>query len=373
MFRAHSPPSAVAATAIPGLHPAAGWEAGRIRVAAGREAGSRIDKQFVSPTRGSARRTARTGVLSSLPFSRSRSSCARPQLTRAARCQIASGGQGPVREAECNTSRRARGRDNPWSGENLDEVVRLLARAGAAGTDRAAGRSPPSPDVGVDRRRRWPRYPCAVERAPGVALRRRQSGARRAGRPGRRARPPAAGDDGTSRPTAVERRLRRGRRIAAEQHVGGLVGRPRRLGAVHQLGHLRRQRPLGRAARWGAAACSSSERLDAPRPGAARTSAGEPAISSSPICIQYWRNWYGLVLAGSSHTAPPSVLPSFDAVGCASSSGQANACTAAPASCADQVDAGDDVAPLVGAADLDLARRGARGATGSRWPAAACS
>jgi hypothetical protein len=50
MFRAHSP-RALCRDSIPGLHPAAGWEAGRIRVAADREADSRIDKQHVDDPR----------------------------------------------------------------------------------------------------------------------------------------------------------------------------------------------------------------------------------------------------------------------------------------------------------------------------------
>jgi hypothetical protein len=47
-----------------------------IRVAAGWVASSRIDRQFdpADPPEGDRPRTARTGVLSSLPFSRSRSS-----------------------------------------------------------------------------------------------------------------------------------------------------------------------------------------------------------------------------------------------------------------------------------------------------------
>ena len=39
----------------------------------------------------------------------------------------------------------------------------------------------------------------------------------------------------------------------------------------------------------------------------------------------------------------------------------------------DQVHAREDVAPLVGAAQLELAAAGGRGARGSRWPAGACS
>ena len=78
------------------------------------------------------------------------------------------------------------------------------------------------------------------------------------------------------------------------------------------------------------------------------------ATSSSAICIQCWRNWYGLVLAASSHTRAPVVLPSFDP-SAAVSSGHEKAWTCSPRLAPDQVDAGDDVAPLVGSADLDRA------------------
>jgi hypothetical protein len=52
-----------------------------IRVAAGWDADSEIDRQSLEPP-GGDRRTARTGVLSSLPFSRSRSSGTRRDLGR---------------------------------------------------------------------------------------------------------------------------------------------------------------------------------------------------------------------------------------------------------------------------------------------------
>ena len=57
--------------------------------------------------------------------------------------------------------------------------------------------------------------------------------------------------------------------------------------------------------------------------------------------------------AGSSQTLAPVVLPSFVPSG-AVRSGQASPWTAAPLDRPDQVDAGQDVAPLVGAADLQL-------------------
>ena len=115
------PPSACR-DSIPGLHPAAGWEAGRIRVATDPEAGSRIDKQHIIPTRGSGRRTARTGVLSSLPFSRSRSSWHVPNEGSVP----FPADQRPVREADLDLSRHQWALQ-PWSGENLDQMMRLLA------------------------------------------------------------------------------------------------------------------------------------------------------------------------------------------------------------------------------------------------------
>jgi hypothetical protein len=64
-----------------------------IRVAAGRVADSRIDRQLFAPPGGGAR-TARTGVLSSLPFSRSRSSGTRSELGLRGRLGV---GAGPFR------------------------------------------------------------------------------------------------------------------------------------------------------------------------------------------------------------------------------------------------------------------------------------
>jgi hypothetical protein len=121
MFRAHSP-RALCRDSIPGLHPAAGWEARRIRVATDLAAGSRIDKQCTIPTRGSGRRTARTGVLSSLPFSRSRSSWHVPNEGSVP----FPADQGRSARRMCTLAARPRARQ-PWSGENVDEVVRLLA------------------------------------------------------------------------------------------------------------------------------------------------------------------------------------------------------------------------------------------------------
>ena len=74
----------------------------------------------------------------------------------------------------------------------------------------------------------------------------------------------------------------------------------------------------------------------------------------SSACIQCWKNWYGEVRSADSQTRAPVVLPSFVPSG-AVSSGQHRAWTAAPVAPADQVDAREDVAPLVGAADLELA------------------
>ena len=72
------------------------------------------------------------------------------------------------------------------------------------------------------------------------------------------------------------------------------------------------------------------------------------------MLIQCWKNAYGDVSSGSSHTRAPVVLPIFEPSS-AVSSGQHRACTAMPRLAADEVDAREDVAPLVRAADLQLA------------------
>ena len=77
--------------------------------------------------------------------------------------------------------------------------------------------------------------------------------------------------------------------------------------------------------------------------------------SASAVLTKYWYQAYGLVICGSSHRLPPPVdLPNL-VPSAAVTSGTVSACTVAPELLADQADPGDDVAPLVGAADLQRA------------------
>ncbi len=71
--------------------------------------------------------------------------------------------------------------------------------------------------------------------------------------------------------------------------------------------------------------------------------------------MKYWYQAYGLVISASSHRLPPPVdlpnlVPSADVT-----SGTVSACTDRAEHLADQPHSGDDVAPLVGSADLQRA------------------
>ena len=208
-------------------------------------------------------------------------------------------------------------------------------------------------ELGSSRRATTPLhwYPRALERATDVALRRAQSDAHQqlddvvelAARAARRRH--LARHRG-------ERRRRRGGRIAAEQDVGGLVGRLRRLRAVHQLGQLARQRPLADAALGrlrGARRSSPAPR----RAAASRTAAGSRRSRRRRPGSRTGGTGTGLVLSGSSHTAPPVGLAELGAVALQQQR-PGEAVRRLAGRLADQVDAGGDVAPLVGAAHLQL-------------------
>ena len=207
--------------------------------------------------------------------------------------------------------------------------------------------------VCVERPGRWP------GRRPGRAggrtslVRDGQAGARRAGRA-----PASPSSSPATSTTAPRRRTTsstpRRRRVGSPPNstsaaASAVATRPR---AVHQRGHLVGQRALGepplgrrgvlgeqspRSRRAGAATASSgtcrpSRRRSAPRTGGtgtARSAPGRATPRRRPTC----------------RTSSPSALVISGWV-------IANACCAEPA--ADQVDAGDDVAPLVGAAGLQL-------------------
>ena len=74
----------------------------------------------------------------------------------------------------------------------------------------------------------------------------------------------------------------------------------------------------------------------------------------SSVWMKCWYSSYGLVRSGSSQTRAPVVLPSL-VPSAAVSSGQHRAWTVVPVLAPDQVDPRQDVAPLVRAADLELA------------------
>ena len=152
----------------------------------------------------------------------------------------------------------------------------------------------------------------------------------------------------------------------APGRFGGLVGC---VAPVQQRGGFRRQHLLGFVD------LAALQRLQLAR---SRSSAGSVnsfrnlTTSASSALRQYCQKSYGLNWSALSQTAPLAVLPilSPDAV---VSSGvvSANSCGAAHA--AAEVDAVDDVAPLVRAAHLQAAV--VRGATArrSRRPAGSCS
>ena len=178
-------------------------------------------------------------------------------LFRGARRSL--GRSATLQEGLCRTATRHQ--------EKLDEVVDLRPAAGE-GSARGGVSAPLSCGVDADHDAVAP-VPCALQRAPGVALRARRGRPVRATRRRRRARRSRPVDEGTSRATAASAACRRHRRVAAEQHVRGLVGRRCRLSAVHQLGQLVGQRPLRRRvvraparARRSSASTSSSGRVE---------------------------------------------------------------------------------------------------------------
>ena len=210
-----------------------------------------------------------------------------------------------------------------------------------------------------------------LELAPGIALRR--------GQPGRHEQV----DDVAER--------RRGR--PARRHLAGerrqRLRRTRRADRRRTARRPPRRRPAPPSAPWTSAVTSSASARWAAPPLGRRGVLGEQlasisasgrsenirnccSSSSSSSCIQCWWNWYGDVFAGSSHSRAPVVLPSF--VPSAASQqrpgqGVHRRLTLAP----DQVDAGRRCCPT-GRTRRSAARsRGGRAATGSRWPAAACS
>ena len=74
--------------------------------------------------------------------------------------------------------------------------------------------------------------------------------------------------------------------------------------------------------------------------------------SASAVLTKYWYQAYGVVISGSSHRLPPPVdFPNF-VPSAEVTSGTVRACTEAARLLTHQSDAGDDVAPLIGSADL---------------------
>ena len=122
--------------------------------------------------------------------------------------------------------------------------------------------------------------------------------------------------------------------------------------AVHQRRHLVGEGPL-REPRSGASSCSAMQPLDL-------VERLQRELSSwcrrprrrrlHPELAELVRAWSS---PASSHTAPPSDLPNF-VPSLRVSSGPRERVHVLGALAADQIDPGDDVAPLVGAADLQL-------------------
>ena len=216
------------------------------------------------------------------------------------------------------------------------EQVRPLDQRRRSATLAAVGRTPP-----------W------ASAAPGVALRRGQTGAdqqldqRRSRSPGWHAcstgppppRPPAPrATPSSGRRRTAPRRRPRPRRPPPAPWTSSVSSSGQHPLGQPPLGRRRRARPAARRSRRRAA---GEVQQVAPRPG------------SSSVWTQNWRNWYGLVGRGRARRAPPAVLPNL-APSALVSSGQVRPWAAPPSGAADEVDAGGDVAPLVGAAHLQL-------------------
>ena len=110
------------------------------------------------------------------------------------------------------------------------------------------------------------------------------------------------------RPCRARRRWRRSDRHRTARRPPARRAVPRC--AVHQRGQLVGQRTLGQPPlrRVGVLRRAPPR---ARRAGAATASSGTVPTIASSIWTQNWRNWYGDVLAGSSHTAPPTDLPNL--------------------------------------------------------------
>ena len=197
----------------------------------------------------------------------------------------------------------------------------------------------------------------------------RRSASRARGRP-RVAR--AARRDGTSAATTASTsagRAGRDRHRTAHRRPRAAVAAA--AGAVHQRGHLVGERALGeraararrrarRAARRSRRAVAATASSGTYRP-SRRRSAPRTAGTGTARCA-----------AGSSHTAPPTDLPNLvPSLFSHQRMGHRERLAAEPA--ADQLDPGDDVAPLIAGAGLQLDTVAPRTGDGSRWPAAACS
>ena len=120
---------------------------------------------------------------------------------------------------------------------------------------------------------------------------------------------------------------------------------------MHERGHLVGEGALGDSA-LGRRSCSSSS-ASISSSGRSENIRRYGATIESSAWIQNWRNWYGEVLSASSQTAPPTDLPNFEPSAFVTS-GWVSAWALAAEVAADEVDTGDDVAPLVGAAGLQL-------------------
>ena len=211
-----------------------------------------------------------------------------------------------------------------------------------------------------------------LQQAAHLAVRLGHTGLRRAARaPGRRRVAPAASTRGTSRGDRREHVGRGAGRIAAEQHVGGLVGgarpRRRRAPAWSARRRARAARAAAPAPRRARRAAPRSRRADA-----ATASSGTCRPSASSLWIQNWRNWYGEVRAGSSHTAPPTDLPNLapSALGHQRMRHRERLLRRAGGGSGRRR---RRCCPTGRRRRPAARRRGARTGGGSRWPAAACS
>ncbi len=190
-------------------------------------------------------------------------------------------------------------------------------------------------------------------RAPGLALRRRQAG-RDQEVDQREVRPPGPGRSSGTSPATL-------RSVAGVEVVGRRTARgaPASAAAASSAPWTRAvaSRPAGAgpSRRSGAASWRGHDGVDLGHRQQREPAAGTASTCRSSTCIKCWKSWYGRGPVG--RRARPRARSSCRASvpSGAVSSGQDRAWTTSPVAPADQVDAGQDVAPLVGAADLELA------------------